>query len=185
MSSEETPATDAPARRLPLPAIMLAVGLVAGGAAGFLVAGPMVVKRAFPGGVPTAMAAQPADAAHDEEPPADASSDSGEQANASVPAVPPHMIENLIVNPAGTQGTRFLLLSLAIEAKDGVAVDAIKARDAEVRDAVIDLVGAQSVDVLSDVAQREPLKKAVTERVAALFPKGTIRKLYFPQFVIQ
>ena len=45
--------------------------------------------------------------------------------------------------------------------------------------------GKKTVDELSDIAKRDQLKQEVLEGVAPLFPKGSIRKVFFAQFVIQ
>lgn len=160
-------------RKLALPATMLVVGLLAGGLVGSYMAGPMLVKRAFPGGVPAAMAAEPPD------------SEGSAGLDTSTAPRDTHLIENLIVNPAGTQGTRFLLLSIAFEATDGVTHKALEQRDLEVRDAILELLGSETVSSLSDVSNREAVKTAVRNRVQRLIGRESIGRIYFSQYVIQ
>lgn len=96
-----------------------------------------------------------------------------------------HVIENVVLNPAGTGGTRFLMLSVAIEMRDAAAGDQISQRDAEVRDVILQLFGSKTVDQLADVTQRAALRAELQAHLAQLFPAGTIRQIYFPQYVIQ
>ncbi|MBL8981488.1 MAG: flagellar basal body-associated FliL family protein [Gemmatimonadetes bacterium] len=100
-----------------------------------------------------------------------------------------HLIDNLVMNPAGSGGTRFLMLSTAIEFKDAAMVEQFKARDAEVRDLVLRVMGAKTVEQLSDMAVREVIRKEVADSLAMLVPKKTrkkaITRIFFPQFVIQ
>lgn len=140
--------------------IMLAVaGILAGGAAGFLGVGPVLAKRRT--------AAPPAK--HTEE------------QNAAIV----HPIENLVLNPAGSGGTRFLMVTATFELKDGGADQAMKDHDAEVRDHILALLGKKTIDQLTDISQRETIKKEVLDAVAPLLPKGAIKQVFFPQFVIQ
>lgn len=100
-----------------------------------------------------------------------------------------HLVDNLVLNPSGSGGTRFLMLSAAIEFRESAMVDQFKARDAEVRDLVLRVVGARTVEQLSEMSLREQIRKEVTDSLAGLIPKKVrkraITRVYFPQFVIQ
>ncbi len=67
-------------------------------------------------------------------------------------------IDNLVLNPSGSGGTRHLMLSVAVEVKDDADAEQMKARDAEVRDAVLHVLGSKTVDELADIAARDSLK---------------------------
>jgi flagellar FliL protein len=140
--------------------ILAVVGILAGSSAGLFALGPMLAKR---GGThaPAAKAA--------------------EQANSFVV----HAVENLVLNPAGSGGTRFLMVNATFELKDGAAEQLMKDHEAEVRDHILGLLGKKTVDELTDMTRREGLKKEVIDAVAPLFPKGAVKKVFFPQFVIQ
>ena len=93
---------------------------------------------------------------------------------------------NLVLNPAGSNGTRFLMCEVAIELSDEKPADVLTARDAEVCDAILRVLGVKSVEELSDVAHRDGMKDEVRQALDKLFKrKGAVRRLYFPQFVIQ
>ena len=47
------------------------------------------------------------------------------------------------------------------------------------------MLGKKSVEELSDISQRDKIKKEVLDVVAPLFPPKTVYKVFFSQFVIQ
>ncbi len=180
----ETSAADeaSPAKGASKLTLILAVvgGIAAGAAAGAFAVGPLVAQKLVPHAAAAAAAADSAKAAEGEE-----HGEEGKEGEGA--AKPVHTIDNLVLNPAQSGGQRFLLLTIAFELKDAATLDAMKARDAELRDAVLQSVGAKSVEFLADMAQRDSLKSELKTVAGKLFPekKGVIRRIYFPQFVIQ
>lgn len=193
--SDETPPPEAegakPARKAPKGAVLIGVlvgGLAVGVGAGLFALGPMVAKSS--GYVVTA------DTTHAEgeeggegEHGAAAGGEHGGKEGEAAGASNLHLIDNLVLNPAGSGGTRFLMVAAAIEFKEAALVDAFKARDAEVRDIVLRVMGAKTVDQLSDMGMRDSLRKELGDSLSGLVPKAqrkqAIRRVYFPQFVIQ
>ena len=156
-------AASAPAKSGKKGIIILALaGLVAGAPTGLFVTGPLLAKRT-------------ASSAH-EKPKAEKGLE-----NSSVT----HAIENLVLNPAGSNGTRFLMVSATFELKDSGIENQMKEHDAEVRDHILSILGKKTVDELTDIAQREQIKKDVLESVGSLFAKGSVKRVFFGQFVIQ
>lgn len=148
--------------------------LIVGAAVGFLVVGPMVAGPA------TAEAADSTSHA--------GASAEGEHAPASEngAAESLHVIDNMVLNPAQSNGSRFLLVATAIEFTDPALVEQVKARDAEARDVLISVLGARTVEELADLAQRDSIKSQIASAFNEMLrkPKG-VRRVYFPQFVVQ
>ncbi|MEQ8329963.1 MAG: flagellar basal body-associated FliL family protein [Longimicrobiales bacterium] len=96
-----------------------------------------------------------------------------------------HVIDNLVVNPARSGGTRFLLVSIAVEATEAHYTAQLAARDVELRDALIMVLGAKSVDELTDVSLRPDVNKEVMAALERVMGHGVIHRIYIPQFVIQ
>jgi len=154
--------------------LALLVGLVAGGGVGILGVGPMLAQRmtanqlsALGVDTSTAKGAEP-------------------QYLPLPPTAPGEIfeLENLIVNPAGSQGTRFLVVSLALEV-DSQAVTLLEEREAAVRDAILHLLGGKTVTELSDISRRDTLKDEMIELLHGVIRYPGIRYVYLPQFVIQ
>lgn len=178
MSDEPTgtPEEPLPADEAKRPAFALILGGLAGGiaigaAAGVFLVGPMVARASgFAVGAPPAH-----EKAHE-----------GKKGEEGAAKSTIHTIENLVLNPAGSNGTRFLMCTVAIELSDEKFNEVLTSRDAEVRDAILGVLGRKTVEELSDVAVREQIKVEVQATLDALFKqKGAVERLYFPQFVIQ
>lgn len=124
-------------------------------------------------------------------PPADHAADSAhggatiDSASAGTTPAPMYALENIVLNPAGTNGSRYLLLTVALVLGDASAEAAAKARDIEVRDRIVTLLATQTVDDLVDPGQRDSVKARIHRAVAPLFPEGTVRRVLLPQFVVQ
>lgn len=100
-------------------------------------------------------------------------------------AAPIYQIDNLVLNPAGSGGTRFLLLSVALEVKDAGTLELLKGRDAELRDTILRLFGSKTAEQVSEASARDQLRAELLTTLEKMFASGTVRKVYFPQFVIQ
>lgn len=171
--------------KLPLIA-MIAVGLAVGGGTGAAVIGPMVAKKMGKAVQPAAHAdSASAEVASAEGEGAGKAGKEGEKGKEGSAAAAMHVLENLVLNPAGSGGSRFLLLSVAIEAGSSKANDDFTARDAELRDIILTSLGGKTVDELVDMTTRERIKVEVQGAVNARFGKNAVKRLYFPQFVVQ
>jgi flagellar FliL protein len=170
MPPEPAPAA-APARKLTLPLIVIA-GLLIGGAAGALVLGPRIARaRSASKDAKSATAA--ADTLATGEP------------KGSAAEAPVHLIDNLVLNPAGSGGTRFLLASVGLQTTSAAAEEMIKKREVEARDVVLAVLGAKHVEELAEISSREKIKFELKTALDSLFGPGVVRRVYFPQFVIQ
>lgn len=163
--------TEETGKRTKLPLIMVVLaGLLVGGGVGAFAAGPVIIKK-FRGHPAASQVETKTEHGKD--------SKEGDQKKVL------HIIDNLVLNPAGSGGTRFLMLTVTLAVKDSAAGEMLKSRDAEVRDALLDRFGRKTVDELADMGRREGIKKELLAALKPLFPDGTIKAVYFPQFVIQ
>ena len=95
------------------------------------------------------------------------------------------LVEDLIVNPAGTEGRRFLSTSIGFETTSGETSDLLTEREAIIRDALITILSSQTIPELSDFKQRERLRKLIKLRVEKLLKTDQITAVYFTEFVLQ
>lgn len=93
--------------------------------------------------------------------------------------------QNLIVNPAATDGTRYLAISVGFEAASPEVLDELKAHEIVVRDAILRALGQRTVAELSVVAQRDTIKNEIRTTVNEILQDGEIDRLYFTQFILQ
>jgi flagellar FliL protein len=183
MANEQPAATEgaAPAKaKLPMLIGMVAVGLAIGGGAGAMFLGPMVAQKmgkVMPVAADSAHSGGAAEGDHSAEGAAGAE---GATAEAAI-----HVLDNMVLNPAGSGGSRYLLMTVAIEAGSATIVESFKARDAELRDIVLSTLGTKAVDQLTDMAAREGFKTEIITAVDERFGKKSVKRIYFPQFVVQ
>jgi flagellar protein FliL len=201
MAEEETPpeeATEKKKKGLPafvMPLALALVGLGGGGFVGAKVVGPKLTVGIVGNLTPPDLAAHTPKKSADGEDGEEHAEADAEHADGAAkegaghgPAGPPpvYTISDLVLNPAGSGGTRFLMMSVAFDMKDTTAVDLLKQRDAEIKDAVLALVGAKTVEQLAEVSAREPLKVEINDLVSKIVKKKKlIKRVSFPQFVIQ
>ena len=96
-----------------------------------------------------------------------------------------HVVDNLVVNPAGSGGGRFLLTSIALEAHSPDEVAGLEARDVELRDALLLVLAARTVDELSDISNRAAIASDLMTAVERVVGAHVVNRLFIPQFVIQ
>ncbi|HET6567159.1 MAG TPA: flagellar basal body-associated FliL family protein [Rhodothermales bacterium] len=94
-------------------------------------------------------------------------------------------IENMIINPAGSSGKRYLLVSLGLESQDPLVLEEIKRKDVVVRDTVLKVLGIRTMDELADINRRNELKHEIRDAINGVLSEGTVSRLYFTQFVLQ
>jgi flagellar FliL protein len=175
-----------------MPLVLALVGMGAGGFAGLKVIAPKLTASFSGDLVASDLAAHAGKKGGDKGAEAD-STDEEAPAEGEKPKKggeeekpPLYTISDLVLNPAGSGGTRFLMLSVAFDMKDSTGVEALKLRDAEIKDAVLALVGSKTVDQLAEVSAREPLKLEIRDLVGKITKKPkAIKRVSFPQFVIQ
>lgn len=170
-NEEGEAAAPAKGSRLALLGAVVAVAL--GGVAGTQVLGPTVAGL---------MAASPGEEAGADSGGGhgDSGGGHGEAGGASV-----YSVENLVVNPAETKGTRFLMASVVAKLPSGVEAEALAGRDAEIRDRLLSLLASKTVDELADVSVREPLKEEIRAALSEMVAPAEFGTVYLPTFVIQ
>lgn len=181
---------EAPAKSGPKGVVLIGAlvgSLLIGGAGGVFAVGPMLAKKSGYVVAPHAAGdstATEGGAAGEHGGEAAAGEHGGKEGEAGAGNL--HLVDNLVMNPAGSGGSRFLMLAAAIEFADAAQVEETKARDAEVRDIILRVMGAKTVEQLSEMVNREGIKQELADSLGTLFKKKkAIRRIYFPQFVIQ
>jgi len=98
-----------------------------------------------------------------------------------------HIFEvgDVIVNPAGTGGTRFLSASVGFEVENQETMDLFKSRQPQIKDALITILGSKNIEQLTDMKQKEIARLQIKKRVAQLLETDELVAVYFTDFVIQ
>ncbi len=93
-------------------------------------------------------------------------------------------IDNLIVNPAGTSGSRFVVVTIVYEVADETAEGRLKSAEVQLRDAAASTLEQHSLESLTRAGARDSLR-AEFLRIATPVLKGAKAKVFLPQFLIQ
>ncbi|NLI15812.1 MAG: flagellar basal body-associated FliL family protein [candidate division Zixibacteria bacterium] len=116
----------------------------------------------------------------------------------------PHQIyniEDIVVNPAGTGGSRYLSVSI------GVEMDAPKATESEgghghgegearlkspldekkpqLRDALISLLSAKTIDQLTSVEQKDHIRAEIMDTFSKILAPAKVHNIFFIDYVLQ
>jgi flagellar FliL protein len=94
-------------------------------------------------------------------------------------------LDNLVVNPAGTQGRRFLIVSASIEVDPDRALPSLERSDARLRDGILRALGAWGVEELTDAARRPEIEALVQGVARDVVGDAPVGRVYFSQFLLQ
>lgn len=93
--------------------------------------------------------------------------------------------KDVVVNPAGTMGRRYFVVSLSLEASDAKVLEELKAKDSIIRDALITLLTQKTLDYISDVINMEAIRTEIQQVINEKLHKGKIDKVYFTSYILQ
>ncbi|HTY39296.1 MAG TPA: flagellar basal body-associated FliL family protein [Bacteroidota bacterium] len=111
---------------------------------------------------------------------AEESKESGEPAVQNI-----FVVKDLIVNPAGTNGTRFLLVTVGFELSTPGAQKELEKKEIQLRDALNTILGSKKLEDLAGVERREELRTQISAQVGSLLQSGAVNNVYFSKFIIQ
>jgi flagellar protein FliL len=96
------------------------------------------------------------------------------------------LIDNILVNPAGTNGTRYLSTSIGLEiAKSEKNAERIKELTPVIRDILIAILSSKTLDDLSSKEGKEIIRKEILDRLNEASVPDVITRIYFVDYVLQ
>jgi flagellar FliL protein len=96
-----------------------------------------------------------------------------------------YVVKDLIVNPAGTNGTRFLLTTVGFEVTTAEALKELQNKDVMVRDALNTIFTSKDLATIVNIEGREEIRKEIEEKIGAILRNGALSNVYFSKFIIQ
>lgn len=94
-------------------------------------------------------------------------------------------LKNVVVNPAGTNGGSYLMVSLGLEADSETPLDEVLEKEVVIRDLTIRYLSSKRPSELADPEEREIIKAQLQEKINEMLSKGEVSRLYFTQYVLQ
>ncbi|MFA6542365.1 MAG: flagellar basal body-associated FliL family protein [Bacteroidota bacterium] len=95
------------------------------------------------------------------------------------------VIKDIIVNPAGTNGTRFLLTTVGIEVPSAEIKAELEQKEVQTRDILNSILTSKGLEELTLPQFKETLKSEMQEKLNSTLSKGKIKNIYFSKFIIQ
>lgn len=96
-----------------------------------------------------------------------------------------HPLDSFIVNLSDPNRTRYLKVTIQLELDKPEAIEEVKSKTPQVRDALIILLSSKSMEDISSPAGKYQLRDEIIARVKQFVTKGTIATAYFTDFVVQ
>jgi flagellar FliL protein len=96
-----------------------------------------------------------------------------------------YAIKDIVVNPAGTGGTRFLSVSFGFDLNSKELAATFEQREPLVRDVLITILSSKTVAELTDPKQKEIMRLQIRKRLSQLLNTGDLTGVYYTDFVLQ
>ncbi len=94
-------------------------------------------------------------------------------------------IDNFIVNILTSGDPRFLKAAITLEVNSEESQEEVEARMPQIRDATLLLISNKTFDELRDLQGKMQLRAELAGKINSLLHKGTLKHIYFTNFVIQ
>ncbi len=95
------------------------------------------------------------------------------------------IVKDLIVNPAGTNGLRFLLTTIGLEVSSQETEKECEKRNVQIHDAIINILTSKTLPQLDEADSRDSLKTEIKTAINQDLTTGNVINVYFSKFIIQ
>lgn len=94
-------------------------------------------------------------------------------------------IDTFIVNLANPLGKRYLRVSMQLEMDSSGLAGELERRMPQLRDAILTILSSKTFEDISTAQGKLRLRSEIVSRLNAFLTSGSIRKVYFTEFVVQ
>jgi flagellar FliL protein len=95
------------------------------------------------------------------------------------------LMEDIIINPAGTDGKRLLLSSIGFDVSREEDNKELESKQVLVKDIVISLLSSKNIMQLSDAAYKDTLRIEIASNLSQRMPSIKINDIYFSKYILQ
>ncbi|KAA3635711.1 MAG: hypothetical protein DWP97_04255 [Calditrichaeota bacterium] len=96
-----------------------------------------------------------------------------------------YAINDIVINPSGTGGSRFLSVSFGFEVESKELHEEFSHKEVVVRDALITIMSSKTVAELTDARQKEVMRYQIKKRLSKLLHTEDLAGVYYTDFVLQ
>lgn len=115
--------------------------------------------------------------------PASAATEEHAPAEAEKPQIV--VIKDIIVNPAGTNGSHLLVTSIGLEVPNAETKTELEEKEVQTRDILVTILTGKRMEELSTPEQKENLRKEIHQRIDEILKTSKLKKVYISKFIIQ
>ncbi len=94
-------------------------------------------------------------------------------------------IDEFVVNIISADTPHYVKASLSLELDNALTQPEAEQRMAQIRDAVLLLIGNKTFEELQDLQGKKQLKAELKSRINSFFKTGSVKAIYFTNFVVQ
>jgi flagellar FliL protein len=95
------------------------------------------------------------------------------------------VVKDVIVNPAGTNGTRFLVTTIGLEVPTTEAKTELEQKEVQTRDILTTILAGKRLEELTSPQQKEELREEIHQRVDKILKSAKLKNVYISKFIIQ
>ncbi|UCD58564.1 MAG: flagellar basal body-associated FliL family protein [Candidatus Hydrogenedentota bacterium] len=96
-----------------------------------------------------------------------------------------YKLDPLLVNPASSNGERYLRVTISLETQDRELLKEIEKRVPQIKNQINNVLSSKTMVQLQTTDARERLRREIQNRVNGLLMSGHISNVYFEEFVYQ
>jgi len=98
---------------------------------------------------------------------------------------PVHTLTTFVVNLADRGGSRYLRTTLDLELTDEAAVEEVKQRLPQIRNAVLMIIPSKTSKEIKTTEGKTTMRDEIMEKLNSFLKNGSVTNIYFTEFVIQ
>jgi flagellar FliL protein len=96
-----------------------------------------------------------------------------------------YLMDELIVNPSGSNGQRILVVEISLELYDATDTGLIESHKQQIKHSMIEVLSSRTVQQLTQISERERLRVELSEVTNNAVEKRSVRNLYYTKYVMQ
>jgi flagellar basal body-associated protein FliL len=95
------------------------------------------------------------------------------------------VIKDVIVNPAGTNGSHLLVTTVGLEVPTTEGKVELEQKEVQTRDILVTILTGKRMDELTTPEQKEILREEIHQRINKILKAGPLSKVYISKFILQ
>ena len=96
-----------------------------------------------------------------------------------------YSVDDIIVNPAGTDGKKLLLTSVGFDIATEEGYKELESKEILVKDMIISILSEKSLSKLRNWNYKDSLRTEIASNMQNFMPNINVNKVYFSKFIIQ